>query len=206
MGKDRTQLIIIGLLALIVCFQIYWFFLRSKDKTRQQGSQSTSQQGANNAYSGPESLTIHELAVGILRLKSDQYYPLSDEQKAKLLAGMEQYLALQTEVNASTSSLEKLLTKDQLTYLKNNRGSMGGPMMSIDNKSTLSPEAQMVKGALENITGKKITTPQAGAGGQNSPAPEPEGPGTGPGGDQGGTAPPGNEAPQGAPSSPGEVH
>jgi|GEM_PF-1812742 len=152
--REKTQTIIIILLSVVILVQVYWFFFRSKSTTTNtQSAQTTA-----TSFPGSDSFNTRDLAMGIIRLKDDQYYSLKDEQKAQLLQYLETYQALKKEELASVKEIEKILTKDQLKFLKQNRGTMSGPMMMIDPNKKTTPDRQMVQAIIAQFSGVKQTT------------------------------------------------
>jgi hypothetical protein len=171
MTKEKTQTVIILMLAVVILVQLYWFFFRGKGTNTTQTQQTAT---ATVSYPGSETFDIHDLAIGILRLKNDQYYSLKDEQKVQLLKYLETYQALQKEQRASVKEIEKILNKDQLKYLKQNRGAMAGPMLNVDPTKKMSPERQMVQSVIAQLTGVKQTPqPEAAQGAQATPEQSP---------------------------------
>ncbi len=172
MTKEKTQTVIILMLAVVIVAQLYWFFFRGKGTTTTQTTQTAT---ATVSYPGAENFDIHDLALGILRLKNDQYYNLKDEQKAQLLTYLETYQAQQKDQNTCVKEIEKILTKDQLKYLKQNRGAMAGPMLMIDPSKKMSPERQMVQAVIAQLTGAKPTPQPEATLPQGSQPGEPQG-------------------------------
>lgn len=170
--KERTQTIIIVLLSLVILVQVYWFFFRSRSKT----TNTQSAQTVTTNFPGSDNFNTRDLAIGIIQLKNDQYYSLKDQQKAQLLQYLETYQALQKEEMAAVKEIEKILTKDQLKYIKQNRGTMSGPMMMIDPNKKTTPDRQMVQAIIAQFTGTKQTTQPAVTQPQEMPIQAPEQP------------------------------
>lgn len=152
MPKEKTPLVIITLFAVIVGLQVYWLFFESKSATVTSTPKTAT--ASPTTFESSRELSVQDLATGVLRLQNDRYYPLTGEQKKKFLTLFEDHRILWEKLDGCTEKLQKVLTADQMDYIRQNRSSVKKPGVKFDSTSAMGVERQILKYGLQRIEGR----------------------------------------------------